>query len=320
MRLAQILALLMLLSAPFFSAASVNAQNVRVDKARIGVQNATTLRLVLESSGPLKPTVSYLKDPNRIVIDLPPVQFALGPGISDGKRFIDSYRYGAFSNSVSRLVIDLKKPAQVKKSFSIPPSKRVSIHRTVFDIAITNTARFNKEVTRTAPQLVDPNRRAVTPELSAAARNGNKPVIAIDAGHGGNDPGTMGVNGKAEKGIALSVARQLAKSLEATGKFTPVLTRDRDIYVDLRRRVEIARANKADLMLSLHADSIGNKRLRGGTIYTLSEKASDDEAAALAAKENKADIIAGIDLDMENPFVRDILITLAQRESKNFSV
>ncbi|MEO0413016.1 MAG: N-acetylmuramoyl-L-alanine amidase [Pseudomonadota bacterium] len=296
------------------------AQSVRIDKARIGVQNKSTLRFVLESSARLKPTVSYLKDPNRIVIDLPPVTFALGPGITEGTRFIESYRYGAFSNSVSRLVIDLKKPARVKRDFSIKPSKKNPAHRYVFDIALTSDARFAKEVARTAQQLADPNRNSVEPVLSAAARNGDKPVIAIDAGHGGNDPGTMGVNGKAEKKIALSVARQLYASLKATGQFTPIMTRNRDIYVDLRRRVEIARTNEADLMLSLHADSIGNKTLKGGTIYTLSEKASDEEAATLAAKENKADIIAGIDLDMENPFVRDILITLAQRESKNFSV
>lgn len=288
--------------------------------ARIGVQGSSKLRFVLETSARLRPKVAYLANPDRIVIDMAPVNFALGPGFNKGERFIKSYRYGAFSSSVSRLVIDLAQPARVRKDFAIEPSRQSSAHRYVFDLSLTSRARFDKNVARTAADLKASDKRQAGPRLSDAARSGGKPIIAIDPGHGGNDPGTMGVNGRAEKLISLTVARKLKRELEKTGRFVPILTRDKDVYVKLRRRVDIARANKADLFVSLHADFIGDKSLRGGTIYTLSEDASDSEAEALAAKENKADIIAGIDLGVEREEVRDILIILAQRESKNFSV
>jgi len=190
----------------------------------------------------------------------------------------------------------------------------------VFALAQTSRAMFDREGTRSASALRRRDAQQPRPVVSDDARSGVKPVIAIDPGHGGNDPGTMGVNGQAEKLISLSVARKLHAKLQQTGRYVPILTRSRDVYVKLRRRVEIARANKADLFVSLHADSIANRKLKGGTIYTLSEDASDAVAAALAAKENKADIIAGLDLGVEREEVRDILIILAQRESKNFSV
>lgn len=296
------------------------AQANAVMQARIGIQGPNKLRFVLESTDKIKPKIAYLANPDRIVIDMPPVDFVLGPGFNDGRDFIKSYRYGSFSNKISRLVIDLRKPARVRKDFAIGPSSRQPNHRYVFDLSLTSRAKFDRNVQRTAAALKRSDKQQAGPIISDAARNGEKPVVAIDPGHGGNDPGTMGVNGRAEKLISLSVARKLQKKLAETGRYIPILTRDRDVYVKLRRRIAIARANKADLFVSLHADSIGNKTLRGGTIYTLSEDASDSEAAALAAKENKADIIAGIDLGVEREEVRDILIILAQRESKNFSV
>lgn len=300
----------------FISPAMAN----EVLEARIGIQGPSKLRFVLESTDALKPKIAYLSNPDRIVVDMPPVDFVLGPGFDQGRDYIKSYRYGSFSNTISRLVIDLAKPARVRKDFAIAPSRKQANHRYVFDVSLTSRAKFDRNVQRTAAALQRSDKQQSGPIISDAARNGEKPVIAIDPGHGGNDPGTMGVNGRAEKLISLSVARSLKTALAKTGRYTPVLTRDRDIYVKLRRRVDIARANKADLFVSLHADSIGNRTLKGGTIYTLSEEASDSEAAALAAKENKADIIAGIDLGIEREEVRDILIILAQRESKNFSV
>lgn len=288
--------------------------------ARIGVQGGAKLRFVLETTEGIEPEVAYLSKPDRIVIDMQPVDFVLGPGLNSGTGYIKSYRYGAFSSAVSRLVIDLSQPARVRKDFAIKPTRQSQSHRYVFDLAPTSRARFDKEVARTAAGLKSSDRRKAGPTISDAARQGSKPIVAIDPGHGGNDPGTMGVNGRAEKLISLSVAKKLKRQLERTGRFVPILTRDKDVYVKLRSRVDIARANKADLFVSLHADFIGDKSLKGGTIYTLSEDASDSEAAALAAKENKADIIAGIDLGVEREEVRDILIILAQRESKNFSV
>ena len=144
-------------------------------------------------------------------------------------------------------------------------------------------------------------------------------MVAVDAGHGGVDPGTISKGGIYEKTITLAMARELKKRMEATGRYRVILTRDRDIFVPLRERVAIARAHGAEMFISLHADANPNRTVRGGSIYTLSEVASDKEAEMLAAKENKADLIAGMDLSHENPQVTSILLDLAQRETMNYS-
>lgn len=154
------------------------------------------------------------------------------------------------------------------------------------------------------------------PDIS---RSGRKIVVALDPGHGGVDPGAIGVSGIYEKVITLAAARQLRDHLEKTGRYKVVLTRDRDISLGLRERREIARRAEADIFMSLHADSIGNKNVRGLSVYTLSEKASDKEAAALAEQENNADLIIGVDLSHESQEVRHILVDLAQRESMNLA-
>ncbi len=144
-------------------------------------------------------------------------------------------------------------------------------------------------------------------------------IVVIDPGHGGVDPGATGAHGTYEKDVTLAVARELRRQLEATGRHRAYLTRDGDEFVRLRDRIAKARARKAELFVSIHADSIGNTRTTGASIYTLSETASDSEAAALASRENRADIIAGVDLSHENPEVASILIDLAQRETMNLS-
>ncbi|MHA1568938.1 MAG: N-acetylmuramoyl-L-alanine amidase family protein, partial [Alphaproteobacteria bacterium] len=160
---------------------------------------------------------------------------------------------------------------------------------------------------------------AEPPPVKPARRADQRPLIAIDAGHGGVDPGAIGSRGTYEKKITLAFARELKRQLDATGRFRATLTRERDIFVRLRGRIAIARRAGADLFISLHADSLGSRRPRGASVYTLSNKASDKEAAALAAKENKSDLIAGVDLTHENPVVANILIDLAQRETMNQS-
>lgn len=146
-----------------------------------------------------------------------------------------------------------------------------------------------------------------------------KPVVVIDPGHGGVDPGAIGVSGIYEKYITLAVARELKTQLEKNGRYKVYLTRDRDVFIRLRDRVAIARQYNADLFISLHADSVGNSQMKGLSVYTLSQNSSDSEAQALADKENKADLIAGIDLSHESADVANILIDLAQRETMNRS-
>jgi N-acetylmuramoyl-L-alanine amidase len=145
-------------------------------------------------------------------------------------------------------------------------------------------------------------------------------TIVLDPGHGGIDPGTIGVSGVYEKDVSLAVARDVARQLKATRRYRVVMTRTTDDFVALRDRVARARAANGDLFLSLHADALPNAALRGASVFTLSEQASDREAAALAAKENKADLIAGIDLSRHTPEVSSILLDLARRQTNNLSI
>ena len=146
-------------------------------------------------------------------------------------------------------------------------------------------------------------------------------VIAIDPGHGGQDPGAIAPTGVYEKQITLATARALRDELQstATGRYKVVLTRNRDVFIRLRDRIAIARAAGADLFVSLHADTIANRATRGLSVYTLSERASDAEAAALAERENKVDLIAKVDFSGASPEVTNILIDLVQRETMNDS-
>jgi N-acetylmuramoyl-L-alanine amidase len=173
----------------------------------------------------------------------------------------------------------------------------------------------------TAPSVAPP--AAVAPPRAAPGRAAQaKPNIVLDPGHGGVDPGAIGASGTHEKEITLAMAREIRRQLEQTGRYRVHLTRDEDTFVRLRERISIARQRDADLFMSIHADSMGNgnSATRGASIYTLSENASDAEAAGLAARENRADIIAGVDLTRENKDVTSILIDLAQRETMNHSI
>jgi N-acetylmuramoyl-L-alanine amidase len=141
----------------------------------------------------------------------------------------------------------------------------------------------------------------------------------IDAGHGGVDPGAIGVSGAREKTIVLDYARELRRQLLASGRYRVVMTRNSDVTLALRTRVELGQQAEGDLFVSLHANIHRSRRVRGASVYTLSEKASDAEAEALAAKENKADVLSGVNLDGQSEDVSMILIDLAQRETMNLS-
>jgi N-acetylmuramoyl-L-alanine amidase len=194
-------------------------------------------------------------------------------------------------------------PVQVAATPPVLPAK----------VAVPPPAPVSPAVTKAAAPLPVPD-----PEPKGVPTDG-KPVIVIDPGHGGVDPGAIGVSGIYEKYITLAVARDLKANLEKGGRYKVYLTRDRDVFIRLRERVAIGRQHGADLFVSLHADSVGNPQLKGLSVYTLSQNASDSEAQALADKENKADLIAGIDLSHESADVANILIDLAQRETMNRS-
>jgi len=292
---------------------------VRASAVRLG-NHGTATRFVVELSGPIKYRTFRIARPWRIIVDLPELSWrAPTDGPRRRNRVVKSYRYGAFTAGANRIVIELRQPAAIKRSFMIPPRGRMRAHRLVLDLETVSAARFMNGLR--APKRVRRHRR---PALRLAPRRrrpaGEKPVIVLDPGHGGIDSGAMGATGTREKRITLRVARRLRRGLLATGKYKVVMTRDSDLFVRLRERIAIARRASGDLFISLHADTIGIKWFRGASVYTLSEKASDEEAAALARKENKSDIIAGIDLGRESGEVRNILIDLAQRETMNRSV
>jgi N-acetylmuramoyl-L-alanine amidase len=145
-------------------------------------------------------------------------------------------------------------------------------------------------------------------------------LVVLDPGHGGVDPGAIGYSGVYEKDITLATARDVARQLEATKRYRVQMTRTGDEFVPLQERVAFAHAAGGELFLSIHADALPNAGVRGASVFTLSEKASDKEAAELAARENKADLIAGIDLSRHEPVVSEILFDLARRQTNNLSI
>jgi len=292
-----------------------------VHAARVGLHGEVT-RFVLEMNREMEGHLFYLQNPDRIVLDLPETAWDLGEDAGDpaggfgGRGLIRAYRYGLFQPGTSRLVLDLAGPAVVERQFVLRPSDINPFHRLVLDIRPAATGDFAVAARETAPRV----QRAALPVPPAVERRpSSRPVVVIDAGHGGVDPGAIGVSGLYEKDVTLAVALQAADLLRRTGRYEVHLTRDRDVFLQLRERVAIARAHQADLFVSVHADSVKNPSVRGAAVYTLSETASDAEAASLAAAENKADIIAGVDLVGETEDVASILIDLVQRDTKNRS-
>lgn len=286
---------------------------------RIGDHGAMT-RFVIEADEKLKFRIFTLASPYRVVIDLPEVAWRLQPGAGGtGRGLIEGFRFGLFAPGKSRVVLDMRAPVGIKRSFMLDPADGHG-YRVVLDLTKVSRKTYMervKVVNRSRDVAALPMRapRGARPEK----RRAGKWVIAIDPGHGGVDPGTTGHRGTREKNITLAVARAVKTRLEAKGRYHVVLTRERDIFLRLRSRVETARSAAADLFVSLHADALKNRKVRGAAVYTLSEVSSDKEAAELAAKENKADVIAGVDLTHENPVVANILIDLAQRETMNYS-
>ncbi len=291
-----------------------------VSKVRIG-EHPDKTRFVMELSEAPRYRVFALPDPFRVVIDLPELGWT--PGLGNGSAqakggLITAMRFGLFAPGTSRVVLDLSAPAQVRRVFVLPPTGNFP-YRLVIDVVPVSRAKFL--TARGAPFVSDP---PLDPTASAFAaplqpKADERPTIIIDPGHGGVDPGSRSLTGVDEKKISLAYARALKRQLEAGGRFRVILTRDKDIFLRLRDRFELAERMEGDLFVSLHANNNNSSRVRGASVYTLSEKASDAEAEALAAKENKADIIAGINLGDQTEVVSKILIDLAQRETMNLS-
>ncbi|WP_290542663.1 N-acetylmuramoyl-L-alanine amidase [Aestuariivirga sp.] len=304
---------------PVADAADRSAMTVAT-AARVAGDKTRT-RFVADLSAPVGYTVYVLANPYRVMIDLPQVSFSLREGAGDSTRgLVTQYRFGPVDDAHSRIVLDTDGPVLIDKAFLLKP-KDGQPARIVVDIVRTTKQAFDARLAADAASATASAAPAVeTPPGSGGAAPRVRKLVVIDPGHGGIDPGAIGLSNTREKDVVLAFGLKLKKVLEATGAIDVVMTRSDDTFLTLRDRVRIAREKEADLFIAIHADTVRGGDARGATIYTLSEKASDAEAEALAHKENRADIIAGVDLEAENQEVTDILIDLAQRESKTHSL
>lgn len=280
-------------------------------------QNDRITHIAIEMSRSVKASLFTLDRPYRLVVDFPTVDFG---GLERKKLqrsgMVQDYRFGPLSKGMSRLVLDIARPFKLIDARAEYPKNGNA--RLRFDLAPVSLVSFRRQ--GVPPQLT-PNIELRGTTVGQTVPNKTKPVIVIDPGHGGLDPGAAGYGRIQEKRLVLKVGLALRDRLHATNRFKVVMTRDRDVFVPLDERVEIARNVRADLFVSLHADAIAQQSLAssisGATIYTLSKRASDARAKRLADKENAADQLAGLPIasNAARDQVEGILYDLMQRET-----
>ena len=290
-----------------------------VSEARL-MGDETRTRFVADLTRTIDLAAFTLSDPYRVVIDVPQLTFRLPAKAGEsGRGLVKAFRFGLVMQGGSRIVIDVTGPVRVDKAFVLD-SVEGQPARLVVDLVAIDRDTFLRNLA-----IENHGRRASPPrEREPAVKSTDpRPLIVLDPGHGGLDSGTIAPSsGDNEKTIVLEFALKLRDKLEKTGKYRVAMTRTDDHFVPLADRVRLARTSQAALLISIHADALAHRDTRGhgATVYTLSETASDAEAARLADAENRADLIAGVDLSAEPDDVTDILIDLAQRETKSFSM
>lgn len=285
------------------AAEQLNLVNMRA----VGDQNR--IRLIAVFSDNPTYSLQFLKQPYRLVINLPSVDFSSQkqPPIKLG--MVSDLRYGLSGPNTSRIILTTNSPFAVENH----KVERLDsgLWQLIVDITRDNEANFQQLLTKQG------NGDSRTNDGKPPEK---KPFrVVVDAGHGGVDSGAEGISGVIEKNVTLAFARTLRDELEKNLDLEVYLTRDSDVFLRLNERVEKARSYGADLFISIHADTINMSAMRGATVYTISDRASDDLAKALADRENKADLLDGLPTD-EAPEITDILIDLARRETLVFSV
>lgn len=315
--------LLLLLTGAVASAAAVRINDVRLWSGPEGT------RLVLDLSGPAEPEVFTLDNPARLVVDLPHAVLAMRRPMPDGQGPVKSVRSGPLAERGVRLVLDLQSVQKVR-SFAVGPEGDAG-HRLVVEIppaagAIASVTGppsgppSGQSATQLAGQAASqPSSQPV--KSVASAGNGRELVIAVDAGHGGQDPGAIGRGGTQEKNVTLAIALKLAALIDAEEGMRAVLIRDSDYFVTLGGRTRKARQLGADMFVSIHADSVLNREVTGSSVYVLSLRGASDEAARwLAEQENAADLKGGVSLDDKNDLLASVLLDVTQKESVSDSV
>ncbi|MFC3165392.1 N-acetylmuramoyl-L-alanine amidase [Ciceribacter thiooxidans] len=295
--------------------------------ARIAGDRART-RIVLDLDRKPVFEVRYLEKPDRIVVDLPATAFAFPVEDLKARGLFKDVRYGAVGARSARIVLTTERPAQLALA-EVQADEAGKGFRLVLDAEMVKRGVFDDLVKR---QAWSGGRVVVDVPASDAAARGDRPgtsspvpgntfVIAIDAGHGGIDNGAIASETKTpEKDITLAFAKALQRRLAREPGIFAFLTREGDEFLSLSERVTIARQHHANLFVSLHADKLRQDNIRGATVYTISDKASDKMAAELAERENLADAIGGVDLAAEPAEVTDILLDFTRRETQAFSV
>ena len=272
--------------------ASVSQAN-EVEGVRLWASPEST-RVVLDLDRPTAHNVFSLENPSRLVIDLDGSRLSASADIAEARGLVSNLRTGTRPGGALRVVLDLNQPSQAS-SFVLEPNE-IYGYRLVVDLTPTMPA---PPAVRRAPRADTPGGRAV--------------VIAIDAGHGGEDPGAIGPGGTREKHIVLGISRYLAEEVRAQPGMEPILVRDGDYYLPHRTRTERARQGEADLFVSIHADAFRDPRVGGSTVYVLSDKGASDEAARrLAERENASDMIGGVSLADKDEVLASVLLDLSQ--------
>lgn len=292
-----------------------------IKNLRVG-QSSEGYRLVFDADAKFSYKAFLLNEPRRLVVDVYNSQVTSNvENFKDKSQFISHVRVGSPTSSSKRIALDLNTPVIIKKAFMLAPQSGFG-WRFVLDVKKVDAGQFNARIgSRYAFDSQDGTfkKTATAVSKTPVVASKAKKIVVLDPGHGGKDPGAIGYSGVYEKNITLAMAKELKAILDREGRYTVYLTRTTDIFIPLRDRVKIARRYKADLFMSIHADSAVNRNAKGLSVYTLSETASDKEAEALAERENKADVVAGLNLWEHSKEVSDILINLAQRETMNRS-
>lgn len=341
---------------PLFSALPADAA-IQVSSARVWPAQDYT-RLTLESGAPITHNLFTIKNPERLVLDLENVELnssldSLSEKIAASDPYIKQVRVGHFKPGVVRIVLDLK--TEVKPQiFALKPVGDYG-HRLVLDIypaqpvdplmalVAKSESKLGLQVDKTAPPQKahetsapaetaareTPGQTRSEDTRTADSKQEKKPkpevarliTIAIDPGHGGEDPGARGRGGTREKNVTLSIARKVKARLDQEPNMRSMLTRDSDYFIELRERVRKAQKIRADLFISIHADAYIKPHARGSSVFALSERGATSAAARwLANKENESDLIGGVNLDVRDPYLKQTLLDLAQTATINDSV
>lgn len=281
-------------------------------------QNGDSVRLTLMLSSKVEANAWVQASPDRVIVEMPSTNFQIQPSAKKAAGFVSGYRYGLFTTDKARIIIDLSQPAVVAKVET--RMVRGGFGELTIELRKATRPEFLAEAAKAKPpQPAVVAMPSILLPLAAKPAGEARRTIMIDPGHGGIDPGAM-VAAIAEKSVVLAFGKALKDQLEASGRYRVVMTRDDDRFVSLADRVQAGRDQQADLFISIHADSLVQAQdVRGATVYTRSERATDAEAAKLAAKENEADAAAGLETSEEVQDVAGILMDLARRETRTFS-